>query len=81
MDTSYSVLHSTFSEASVVQGSQPPVPMTPPDLQLYDHIFCIVLADLGKSEVLVWVLPKARAFFLGVGSEGPGQIGGWGPEY
>ena len=36
------VLQSTFSEVSVGQECQPPVPSTPLDLRSYDHI----LADI-----------------------------------
>ncbi len=63
MDASYSMLHTTFSEVGVGQDSQPSDPSTPPDLQLYDHILTVVLADLGKSKLLVWDLPKPRSFW------------------
>ncbi len=63
MDAPYSMLHATFSEAGVGQDSQPSDPSTPPDLQLYDHIFNVTLADLGESELLVWDLPKPHSFW------------------
>ena len=62
MDTSYSMLHSTFSEVGVGQDGQPSDPLTPPDLQSYDHILSVILADLGKSELLVRDLPKPYSF-------------------
>ncbi len=70
MNASYIVLQSTFSEIGVGQDGLPHVSLTPPDLQSYDHILSVILADLGKSEILVRDLPKSL-FFLG----GPCQIG------
>ncbi len=40
-----------------------PAPSTPLDLHSYYHILSIVLADLGKSELLVHDLPKPRSFW------------------
>ncbi len=57
MDTLCSLLHSTLSEAGVGHDGSTADPSTPPDLQSYDHIFSVVLKDLGKSERLVRDLP------------------------
>ena len=63
MAAPYSMLQSTFSEAGVGQEGQPSDPSTPPDLHSYDHILSVILADLGKSELLVRYLPKPCSFW------------------
>ena len=63
MEASCSLLHSTLSEVGVGHGGITTDPLTPPDLQSYDHILSVVLADLGKSELLVQDLPKPRSFW------------------
>ncbi len=57
------MLQNTFSHAGVSQEQYPPVPSTPPDLQSYDHILSVILADLGKSELLLGNLPKSHSFW------------------
>ncbi len=51
------------SEAGVSQDGFTTDRSTPPDLQLYDLILSVVLKELGKSELLVQVLPKPRSFW------------------
>ncbi len=63
MDASCSLLHSTLSEAGVGHDGSTADPSTPPDLQSYDYIFSVVLKDLGKSELLVWDLPRPFTFW------------------
>ncbi len=63
MDAFHAVLQSTFSEVGVDQDGQPPVPSTPPDLRSYDHILSVVVADLGKFELLVQDLRKPHSFW------------------
>ena len=63
MDASCSLLHSTLSEAGVGHDGSTADPSPPLDLQSYDHILSVVLKDLGKSELLVWDLPKPCSFW------------------
>ncbi len=63
MDVSCSLLQSTFSEVGVGPDGFTADPSTPPDLQSYDHILNVILADLGKSELLVRDLPKPHSFW------------------
>ncbi len=62
-DTSCFLPHYTFSEAGASQDGFTADPLTPPDLQLYDHILSVILKDLGKWELLVQDLPKLRSFW------------------
>ncbi len=64
MDTSYSMIHSTFSEAGVGQDGQLSDLSTPPDPQSYDDIHSVILADPGKSELPVLDLPKPQTWWL-----------------
>ncbi len=63
MDASYYMLHSTLSEAGVGQDGHPSDLSTSLDLQSYDHILSVVLADLGKLELLVRDVSKPRSFW------------------
>ncbi len=59
MNASCSLLHSSLSEAGVGHDGFTADPSTSPDLQSYNHI----LDDLGKSDLLVWDLPKPRSLW------------------
>ncbi len=63
MVASCSLLHSTLSEPGVGHDGFTTDPSTAPDLQSYDHILSVILADLGKCELLVWDLPKPRSLW------------------
>ncbi len=55
MDVSYCTLHNTFSDAAVSHPSHPYAPSTSSDLQLYNRVLSIVLANLGKLELLCFI--------------------------
>ncbi len=63
MDTTFSTLQDTFSDAGVSQHPHPTTASTSLDLQSCNHILSIILAHLRMSELLVRDFPTPRCIW------------------
>ncbi len=72
-------LQNTFSDQGISHPTHTPTPLACSDLQLYHHILSIVLADLGKSELLVRDTPNPWSFleFVSGSSRSSQRLGPW----